>query len=157
MAGYCWGLDGDYVACRGQLLHGVLAQPLVCWQSVSAGRAHACAPGHLPVAARACVPLPCALLPCVLPGADHLTVCCALLMLLLLHPAAAETQDAEQAQACLLVTLVVLAKGTVKLPAEPLRDQQAFKESMKSVSAGQCWSLGFGSGTANAHAVCSLG
>jgi hypothetical protein len=59
-----------------------------------------------------------------------------------LLPAAAETQDAELAQACLLVTLVVLAKGTVQLPAEPLRDQAAFKESMKSVSMANGRGLG---------------
>lgn len=55
--------------------------------------------------------------------------------------AAAETQDAEEAQACLLVTLVVLSKGRVSLPEQPLRDTGAFKESMKSVRgrwAGCC-------------------
>ena len=98
---------------------------------------------------RACVALPCALPPCGQPCTEPPTACCALPLLLLLLllspccPAAAETQDAEQAQACLLVTLVVLAKGTVKLPAEPLRDQQAFKESMKSVShTGGAWGIG---------------
>lgn len=54
--------------------------------------------------------------------------------------AAAETQDAEEAQACLLVTLVVLSKGTVALPQQPLRDTGAFKESMKSVRG--CWRSG---------------
>lgn len=48
--------------------------------------------------------------------------------------AAAETQDAENTQACLLVTLVVLAKGKVSMPQEPLRGLQSFKESIKSVS-----------------------
>lgn len=46
---------------------------------------------------------------------------------------AAETEDAEEAQACLLVTLVVLSKGTVAMQQQPLRDAGAFKDAMKSL------------------------
>lgn len=49
-------------------------------------------------------------------------------------PAAAETQDAELSQSCLLVTMAVLSKGTFELPEQPLRDAGRFKETIKSVS-----------------------
>jgi hypothetical protein len=82
-------------------------------------------------------------------GAATLRACCHHPLPCLLLCAAAETQDAEEAQACVLVTLVVLAKGTVRLPEQPLRSQQAFKECMKSVSvfaAHGCWGQGRGRG-----------
>jgi hypothetical protein len=66
-----------------------------------------------------CIAHACFLQPCVL-------------WLFFLH-AAAETEDAEEAQACLLVTLVVLSKGTVAMQQQPLRDAGAFRDAMKSV------------------------
>jgi hypothetical protein len=62
-----------------------------------------------------------------------LLLCCLVVWI----AAAAETQDAELSQSCLLVTLVVLSKGTFELPEQPLRDAGRFKETIKSVSVGR--------------------
>jgi hypothetical protein len=70
---------------------------------------------------------------------DVLPCCCIALLYCLVGDgtAAAETQDAELSQSCLLVSRVVLSKGTFELPEQPLRDAGRFKETMKSVSQGR--------------------
>lgn len=47
--------------------------------------------------------------------------------------AAAETQDVEESTSCVVVTLVMLAQGTVSMPSDVIRDVQTFKNAMKQV------------------------
>jgi uncharacterized membrane protein len=53
---------------------------------------------------------------------------------------AAETQDAEESQACVVVTLVMLARGHIALPDQAIKDHTAFKSAMKQL----CGHLGAG-------------
>jgi hypothetical protein len=47
--------------------------------------------------------------------------------------AAAETQDVEESTSCVVVTLVMLAQGTVSMPDDVISDVQTFKKAMKQV------------------------
>jgi hypothetical protein len=44
----------------------------------------------------------------------------------------------EEATACVVVTLVVLAQGTVSMPDAAISDVQNFKGSMKQVRSSCC-------------------
>lgn len=56
-----------------------------------------------------------------------------------LYSAVAETQDAEESQACVVVTLVMLARGHVTLPQQTIRDPATFRTTMKHVSGTKFW------------------
>uniref|UniRef100_A0A383VUH8 Uncharacterized protein n=1 Tax=Tetradesmus obliquus TaxID=3088 RepID=A0A383VUH8_TETOB len=49
---------------------------------------------------------------------------------------AAETQDVEESTSCVVVTLVMLAQGTVSMPNDVIRDVQTFKNAMKQLCGG---------------------
>lgn len=57
-----------------------------------------------------------------------------LLLLLFSATAAAETQDVEESTACVVVTLVMLARGTVSIPPAVIKDVASFKTAMTHVS-----------------------
>jgi hypothetical protein len=61
-----------------------------------------------------------------------------LLLAVAAAPAAAETQDVEEATSCVVVTLVMLAQGTVSMPDGAISDVQNFKSSMKQVRSCCC-------------------
>ncbi|KAF6263724.1 hypothetical protein COO60DRAFT_1488168, partial [Scenedesmus sp. NREL 46B-D3] len=46
---------------------------------------------------------------------------------------AAETQDAEESTSCVVVSLVVLAQGTVSMPDGVISDVQTFRNAMKQL------------------------
>lgn len=48
--------------------------------------------------------------------------------------AVAETQDAEESQSCVVVTIVILAKGGINVTEGALRDKATFRSSMQHVS-----------------------
>jgi hypothetical protein len=60
-----------------------------------------------------------------------------------LFAAAAETQDVEESTSCVVVTLVMLAQGTVSMPDDVISDTNTFKRAMKQVRTRHLLHLGF--------------